>query len=154
MCHHLLMGICLKSYNFKFPGSLQDSFKFYFLRVQHLKVSYQRSSQGLLPSPVLPEHVLSRVDLQAHARAFHSPVVIQCPGLPFKFPISSCLPQLKSQLYPLTMLLAEGVGVFCCCCCFGELSSQSTELSTTPWEQRRFPVSLDKTFTVLSGCCF
>lgn len=68
------MRICLKSYNFKFPGSLQDSFKFYFLLVQ---VSYQRSSQGLLPSPVLPEHVLSLVDLQAHARAFHSPVVIQ-----------------------------------------------------------------------------
>lgn len=60
----------------KFPGSLQDSFSFYFRLVQHLKVSYQRSSQGLLPSPIFPEHVLSLVDLQAHARAFHFPVVI------------------------------------------------------------------------------
>ena len=166
MCRHLLMGICLKNYNFKFPGSLQNSFSFYFLLVQHFQVSYRCqvsyrwSNQGLLLSQIFPEHVhspekvLSLVGLQAYARAFHFPVVIQCPGFPFKFPISSCLSQLKSQLYPLKMLLAEGVGVFCCCYFFEELSSPSNELSTTTWEQGLFPVSLDKTFTVLSDCCF
>lgn len=160
MCRHLLMRICLKSYNFKFPGSLQNSFSFYFLLVQHFKVSYRWSHQGLLLSHIFPEHVhspenvLSLVDLQEYTRAFHFPVVIQCPGFPFKFPVSSCLPQLISQLYPLKMLLAEGVGVFCCCYFSEELSSQSNELSTTTWEQGLFPVSLDKTFTVLSGCCF
>ena len=86
MCRHLLMGICLKSYNFKFPGSLQNSFSFYFLLVQHFKVSYKWSSQGLLLSQIFPEHVhspenvLSLADLQAYARAFHLSVV-QIMGL-------------------------------------------------------------------------